>query len=55
MLSILKKKKDYATVRSVFLDIKEKVIIKDLTGCVPRRANVILQGLRSNICFKHAL
>lgn len=46
---------DYAVVKRVLLGTKEGFITKELTGCVLRRANSVLQGMRSNICFKLAL
>lgn len=48
-------KEDYAVVKRVLLGTKEGFITKELTGCVLRRANSVLQGMRSNICFKLAL
>ena len=46
---------DYAVVKRVLLGTKEEFITKELTGCVRRRANSVLQGMCSNICFKLAV
>lgn len=46
---------DYTVVKRVLLGTKEGFITKELTGCVLRRANSVLQGTHSNICFKLAL